>query len=468
MKDAPPRTTLLLDADAPTERVKNAARVAPHDEPNAPETSALTSEDFSTSSETTAQIVDAEKRASRNPRLASWLIVAAVIAATLLVVALLFRHRAETKEKVNESLNAEEQSSASVALSPEQRANIALEIVQPHAVTTDVTAPGKIAFNGNRLTPVFSQFNGRLVKLNVETNQTIRAGAVIGEIETPDIISAQSDFQQAVANERTARTAFDLARRTRERAERLASAEAIPQRDLQQAQADEARAKDDVSRAHDLIEATRAKLLSAGMNEKEIAQLAAGARPAGRTLPLTAPIGGTVIERKAGLGQVVQAGAGDPLLVIADLSTVWVNADVYEDQLSKIRLGALVKIQTSAYPNETFAARVDQIGSLVDPDKHTIAVRCVVANAGGRLKPNMFANVILNSAVTQNVLTVPASAIVTEGAKRIVFVEENGKFTKREIETGGETNGAVIVKSGLKEGERVVTRGGLLIANEEQ
>ena len=129
-------------------------------------------------------------------------------------------------------------------------------------------------------------------------------------------------------------------------------------------------------------------------------------------------------------------------------------------------MGTPVKIRTPAYPNETFDARVDQIGSTVDPDKHTVAVRCVVSNGARRLKPGMFATVILRSAAPETAITVPASAIVVEGDARSVFVEESpGKYIKRKVETGAEINGSVVISAGLKEGERVAVRGSLLLSS---
>jgi cobalt-zinc-cadmium efflux system membrane fusion protein len=284
-------------------------------------------------------------------------------------------------------------------------------------------------------------------------------------IDTPDIVGMQSDYLQALTTERSARTTLDLATRTRERAVRLAEAEAIPKRDLQQAQADESRAADDLQRAQSAIAAARGRLRSAGMSEDEINRLAATSHSVNRIVALIAPITGTITDRKAGLGQVVQAGSGDPLFMIADLSSVWVNADVYEDQLAHIHAGAQVKIRTPAYPNETFDARVDQIGSTVDSDKHTIAVRCVVTNSRGQLKPGMFAAVVLRAAAIETATTVPSSAVVVEGDRRSVFVEESpGKYVKRLVETGSEVDGSVVIRSGLREGERVVVRGGLLMS----
>ena len=402
-----------------------------------------------------------KKRAGQSKWLALALVVAGLAGG---IWFLLSRHSgaADRQRPTAESDTAK----SFTTLSPEQRAAIAVEVAQTRPLQGDVTAPGKIAFNSNRVTPVFSQFSGRVVRLTAEVGTTVRSGQTIGMIDTPDIVGMQSDYLQALTTERSARTTLDLATRTRQRAARLSEAEAIPKRDLQQAQADESRASDDLQRAQSAIAADRGRLRSAGMSESEINRLAETAHSVNRMVPLIAPISGTITERKAGLGQVVQPGSSDPLFTIADLSSVWVNADVYEDQLTYIKQGTSVKIKTPAYPNETFNASVDQIGSTLDPDKHTVAVRCVVANARGQLKPGMFATVVLRAAATETAITVPASAIIVEGDLRSVFIEESpGKYIKRSVETGSEIDGAVVIRTGLKEGERVVVRGSLLIAS---
>jgi membrane fusion protein, heavy metal efflux system len=394
----------------------------------------------------------------------TWLVIAVVVAGLAVGLWLLLSRRSPEVTR-QQPASGPETSSAFATLSPEQRAAIAVEVTQMHTLQGDVNAPGKIAFNGNRVTPVFSQFSGRIARLMAEIGTTVRSGQTIGMVDTPDIVGMQTDYLQAITTERSSRTTLDLATRTRERAARLADAEAIPKRDLQQAQADQSRAADDLQRAQSAIAAARGRLRSAGMAEDEINRLATTSHSVNRIVPLTAPISGTITERKAGLGQVVQPGTGDPLFMIADLSSVWVNADLYEDQLADIKQGTAVKIKTPAYPTETFDARVDQIGSTLDPDKHTVAVRCVVANPHRRLKPGMFATVVLRTAGTESAITVPSSAIVVEGDRRSVFVEDSpGKYIKRAVETGTEIDGAVVIRIGLKEGERVVVRGSLLIS----
>ena len=133
--------------------------------------------------------------------------------------------------------------------------------------------------------------------------------------------------------------------------------------------------------------------------------------------------------------------------------------------MARLRLGLPAAIETPSYPGEHFSARIDQVGSVVDPEKRTVAVRCIMPNPGGKFKPGMFVNVTLGGVSNLEAITVPVTAVVTEGEKRVVFVEtEQGRYSKREIIIGDEQAGTVIVKTGLKEGEKVVTKGSLLVA----
>lgn len=368
-----------------------------------------------------------------------------------------------------------------IALGPEQQANVATSPVVAGDLPVRTSVPGRVDFNENRVTPVFAQFGGRIVRLEAETGLSVREGQVLGMLDSSDIVAIQSEYQRAraehrqcLAAERTARTSFELAARTRERATRLAAVEAIPQRELLEAEASEANARADLERAQaavlaaqSAVSAAQGKLQVAGFRDQDIERLAQGGPAAiSRLAPVTAPVPGTVVERKVGLGQVVQAG-GDALFRIADLSTVWVTADVYEDQLAGVRTGARVTIRTPAYPNEQFAARIERVASVVDPEKRTIAVRCVIPNGDGRLKPGMFATIELESGTVRRALLVPAAAVVAVGNQHTAFVEKAaGVYQQRLIETGEEITGAVVVKSGLHEGERVVVRGSILLTRQ--
>lgn len=398
-------------------------------------------------------------------RTLGWVVTAFVL---LLTLAFAYRFLSEPKAAAESSPPAPDAQTTlgAISLTPEQRSNISVEIVQKHTVAGELKSPGKVAFNGSQMSPVLTQFNGRLTKLVAEVGQSVHAGQILGEVETPEIVQPQSDYQQSLANGRTTETSLLNLTRTRERAERLVKVEAIPLRELQQAQVDEKHAREDLDRAKQATAAARSRLESLRFGDAEINTLEGGKNVLRREVPLIAPIGGTIIERKAGVGQVVQSG-GDPLFQIANLSTVWVNAEIYEDQLSRLRLGLPAMVETPAYPNEHFSARIDQIGSIVDADKRTVAVRCVLPNAGGKLKPGMFVDVSLGGVSNLDAITVPTTAVVTEGDKRVVYVESSpGRYEKREVTLGNEQGGAIVVKTGLKEGEKVVVKGGLLVAAE--
>ena len=354
-----------------------------------------------------------------------------------------------------------------VTLAPEQRASVVSSSVALGDVPVRASVAARIEFNANAVTALFAQLSGRVVRLDVEVGTPVSEGQTIAFLDSPDVVGMQADYQGALAATRGARASYEHASRTRERASRLATVEAIPLRDLQDAQVAEARAGEELQQAEARLAAARGRLQIAGFDEGQIDRLeAGGASSILRLVPLKAPVAGTVVERHVGLGQVVQAG-GDALLKIADLSTVWVTADVYEDQVSAVRAGAEVTIRTAAYPNETFTARVDRIAATLDPEKRTLAVRCVMRNADGRLKPGMFATVALQSGTIESALLVPATAVVANGGTRNVFVQKAPDgYQQRAVETGDEVGGWVVVRSGLREGERVVTQGGVLLARQ--
>jgi cobalt-zinc-cadmium efflux system membrane fusion protein len=179
---------------------------------------------------------------------------------------------------------------------------------------------------------------------------------------------------------------------------------------------------------------------------------------------IKAPISGTIVDRKIGPGQYIKADAPDPLFLISDLSTVWVVADVFESDLLQLRNRAPVEIHIDAYPGRTFPAQVSFISPSVDPATHTVRVRCLVHNADGALKPDMFARIRIRSAAEERVAVVPAAAVISEGDRSVVFLEqEPGRFCRREIHVDRKANGLLVVRDGLRSGDRIVTRGALLL-----
>ncbi|MBX7222503.1 MAG: efflux RND transporter periplasmic adaptor subunit [Blastocatellia bacterium] len=342
-----------------------------------------------------------------------------------------------------------------------QKAQITVEPVTLRNVTLDRNATGKVGFNEDHLTPVFSPFAGRVMEIQVNKGDTLRAGAPLLGIDSPDVVAAENDVASARAEVAKARISLDIARTAAERATRLHEKEALALKDLQQAQADVARCEGDYQRAQTGLTSAENKLTLFGLSAEDIAKV--GKQVSSR-VTFRAPIGGTVVERKVGLGQYLKPDAADPVFVIADLSTVWVQADVYESDLASVKLNAPVSITVPAYPSQIFPAKITFISPTVDPATRTIRVRCTVENPQRLLKPDMFANIVISGAAAEQVPVIPSEAIVTEGDSAAVFVEISpGRFLRRQITVGPEEKGMVIVKNGLKPGENIAVRGALLL-----
>jgi cobalt-zinc-cadmium efflux system membrane fusion protein len=180
------------------------------------------------------------------------------------------------------------------------------------------------------------------------------------------------------------------------------------------------------------------------------------------TFSLTAPFAGTVIEKKATVGGL--SSPSEPLFMIADLSTVWIEANLSDTQIAKVRSGAKASVTVSAYPNERLSGRVTYIANTLNKDSHTISARIEVANKDGRLKPEMFANATIDvgGSGTKNapaVLTVPDEAIVLMQGQPTVFVFEHDGYEARAIEPGDKLTGRTVIKSGLQADEKVVIAG---------
>jgi cobalt-zinc-cadmium efflux system membrane fusion protein len=175
-----------------------------------------------------------------------------------------------------------------------------------------------------------------------------------------------------------------------------------------------------------------------------------------------------VVERNVLVGQEVRGDAAQALLTITDLSTVWVLADVYEQDLALVTTGAEVAVRVPAYPNETFTGKVLYVGDVVDATTRTVKVRCVVPNLDGRLKPEMFAKVDLHDDGTHPTLRVPDKAVLLDGDKSEVVLAVKGKFRLRTVHTGPEVDGYIRILDGLEPGDVVVTEGALFIKRELQ
>jgi membrane fusion protein, copper/silver efflux system len=302
-------------------------------------------------------------------------------------------------------------------------------------VHRSIRTTGHVAFDETRLTTFAPKFAGFVERLYVDfTGQAVRRGQPLLEIYSPELLAAQEELLAARA----------LESRLRESATSAAAS----------------------ARAATLVEAARRRLLLWDVPAAQVAQIEASGQVR-RTLTLHAPAGGFVIEKMVQAGQAVEAGM--PLYRLADLASVWVEVDVYEQDLRFVGIGKRAELEIAAYPGERFQGRVSYVYPEVRMDTRTARVRVELANSGGRIRPGMYATVELEAQVSAGAVVVPRDAVMHGGTHAMVFVEEApGIYRAREVTVGSDAGGRTEILSGLLAGERVVGRANFLLDSESR
>ena len=331
----------------------------------------------------------------------------------------------------------------------QQLKTLTVEIVQTHGFVSEELTEGKIAVNGDRATPVFSPYSGRVTRVIAGLGDTVKAGAPLATLEASEFVQAQNDLKLAA-------TQLKLARINETRKHALYDAKGGSLQDWQQSQSD-------LTSADTALNSVRNRLKILGKSDTEIADLER-AQTINPVATLTAPIAGVVVDRQVGPGQYLQSGGGTPVFTIADPSSVWLLANVRETDAGLVKLGQSVEVHVLAYPKRAFKARVTYVAALVDSVTHRLPVRAEIDNRDGALKPEMFANFRILTSDASDSPAVPEGAVVYEGEAAHVWVEAgDGLLSFRSIRTGRSNDGLIEVLEGLKPGERVVTKGGLFI-----
>jgi len=322
---------------------------------------------------------------------------------------------------------------------------------------------GKISIDEDRSTQVFSPYTGRVTRLLVRAGEHVEQGQPLFVLEATDTVQAQNDFIAALTASNKARSALDLAQTQGKRAKELFDGKAIPLKDFQSAQATEVQADNDMRSAQTALEAARNRLKILGLSEDAIASF----QDKGRINPevtVVSPIAGTVIQRKAGPGQFINAGATDPVFVIGDLSTVWLVGYVREADADDVAVGQDVTFTVLASPDRKRTARVNFVATAIDPTTRRLTIRATIDNSDGSLKPEMFANVTVFSPGDHPAVAVPKQALIYEaGSVRLWVAHENHSIELRRVQVGLSSGNLVEVTENLRPGEQVVVKGGLFI-----
>jgi cobalt-zinc-cadmium efflux system membrane fusion protein len=321
----------------------------------------------------------ARAKAKVSKRAIVWIAVLSIAVAALGVFLInrLTASRAVEATQASTASEVQAPDSGLVQVADNQMQSIKLESVIARSFRAEKIATGKIDFNEDVMTPVFSPYAGRVLKLLARPGDAIGRGAPLFEIDSPDLVGAEQELIAAGIAVTKAKTALELATRAEDRQHRLYANKAAALKDWEQAEADLKNAQRDLHSSENALAAARSKLHVFGKTEQEIEKVESE-RQIDRTARVSSPLVGTIIARKVGPGQFVKPDSTDPLFTIADLSTVWLLADVYESDAPLIKTGQSIEVHVTAFPNETFTARIAYIGASVVQLR--IASRCAASS----------------------------------------------------------------------------------------
>jgi membrane fusion protein, heavy metal efflux system len=342
-------------------------------------------------------------------------------------------------------------------------ASLSAEPVSERIFRAEHITEGKIAVNEDSSTPIFSPYAGRVTKLLVKPSDVVERGQPLFIIEATDTVQALNDFITALGALNTARSKLHLAQIVEKRQDDLYAGKAVPLKDWQQAQMDLTTAQNDMRSAETAVEAAHNRLRILGRSEEQISAFQQ-TRQISADTPIYSPIGGTVVQRKVGPGQFIGSGASDPVFVIGDLSRVWLTAFVRESEAADVRVGQEIEFTVLALSGRTFKANIDYVSAAIDPSSRRLLVRATINNKEGLFKPEMFANATIYGGADHTSVGVPKQALIYEGDRVRLWVARDDKSIElREIETGLTNGDLVEVRSNLKAGEKVITKGSLFI-----
>jgi len=339
-----------------------------------------------------------------------------------------------------------------LTLTPEQQARIHIDTVASAQYFPNIVTTGTVAFDGDRSTQVVSPVSGPVTRLLVEPGAKVVAGAPLATVSSPDFAAAIGNYQKAVV------AAVNL-QRIADQNQQLFNADALSKRDLEQSQTDAASAVADRESALEQIR-------SLGIDPSVLTNANPGSAPPNITGVIRAPIPGTVVERLITPGQLLAAGT-TPAFTIADLSTVWVMANVFESDLAAVHKGEKVSVTNAASPTP-FDGTVDYVGALVDSSTRATTVRIVVRNREDLLKRDMYVTVTITGDQKRTGFLVPTDAVLRNDENLpFVFVavrtDSVTHYARRSVVLGSRVGNNYEIKSGLNPGDGVVAEGALFL-----
>jgi cobalt-zinc-cadmium efflux system membrane fusion protein len=370
----------------------------------------------------------------------------------ILAVLLLFTLFATGCKAKPKTANAAEKSDPNeVAVTPALAENLKFGTPEIADISGTLQVAAHVETDARRIAHVGSPVSGRILQLLAFEGQSVRPGTTLAMLHSTDLSDTQFALIKSVSQQ-------NLAAAGVRRAEQLVKADVIGRAELERREAELLQASTEAA-------SYRTQLHGLGMTETQIHQLET-TRKLSADYPIVTPRGGTVLKRDITIGQVVEPA--DPAFTIADLSSVWVVANVPEEDAGRLKSGMQVEVRIPALPQEKINGRLTFVSPIVDPATRTVEVRMDIANPGGLLKPDELASMTLTGH-TDRKLTVPNAAVVREDNQDYVFVQAGPqKYILRGVALGEEENDRRVVLSGVREGERIVTEGAFHLNNQRK
>ena len=317
----------------------------------------------------------------------------------------------------------------------------------------DLTLIGKVAYAEDRYSRISSPLQGRVLEVRAHLGDRVQAGSVLLVLDSQDIAQAYSEYVKEDSD-------LQYATRARELAKDLYENKALALKDLKQAENELIKARAEFRRAKERLLSLRvpAQELDKPLEQQKITS----------RFEMKSPLAGIVVERNVTPGQSIGGDSGQVVFTVADLDMLQVVADVYERDLALVKEGQSAKVTVEAYQDVNFPATVTTIGDVVDPTSRTIKLHALVNNKDHRLKPEMFARLHIQVGESALLLTIPREAVLDEDGKQFVYVVEGiDQYVKREVKVSTISPDQVRVLEGLASGERIVTKGAVLIKGQE-
>jgi cobalt-zinc-cadmium efflux system membrane fusion protein len=364
---------------------------------------------------------------------------------------------ATSKERSSSSLagqsrSGEKSQAQFVDLSEKQAGTLKIGATEPRDFEIFKTAVGTIDFNQHMLVQVFSQYPGKILKAFFNVGDDVRQGDILFTIDSPDLLQAESTLLASAG-------VLELQKRNLARLTQLVKAGGSAQKDVDQATSDQQTAEGN-------FKAARNSVRIFGKTDAEIDQIVA-ARKVDSTLLVPCPISGRIIARNAAPGFLTQPGNAPAPYSVADLSTMWMIANVIETDAPAYKLGQEVEVKVPAYSDTIFHGHVTAVGSMIDPNTHRQLVRSEINDPQHLLRSGMFASFVIRVGDPVRSLAVPAEGVVREGdgTMTVWVTTDRRRFMKRTVKVGLQQNGFDQILEGLRAGELVVIDGAVFLSN---